>query len=164
MELWPRQTATVCRNSAERSTEQLVLITQLHDIVLRAWDEVIARPSGPLGFRFIVQPIMASMLAFRDGYRDAIAGRTPYFWAVLTKDRRGLRLREGVRAVARVLIFGCAADAIYQFVELNAFRPLQMVVIAFLLAFIPYLLVRGPANHLVHWFKAHLAESNRSRP
>src|ERR1041385_5580385 len=105
----------------------------LYDIVVRFWDELIARPAGPLGFRFIIQPIMASLLAFRDGYRDAKAGHTPYFWAILTKDRRRERLIQGISAVSRVLIIGCIADAIYQFVELDGFRPLQMMVIAFVL-------------------------------
>jgi hypothetical protein len=128
-------------------------MSHLYDLTLRFWDELIARPAGPLGFRFIIQPVMASLFALRDGYRDAMAGRTPYFWAVLTKDHRQERLHEGIRAVSRVLIFGCIADAIYQYVELHAFRPLQMVAVAFLLAFVPYLLMRGPANHAVRWFR-----------
>lgn len=125
----------------------------LYDLTIRFWDELIARPSGPLGFRFIIQPAMASVLAFRDGYRDAVAGRSPYFWAVLTKTDRRERLHEGVGAVLRVLIFGCLADAVYQYLELDTFRPLQMAVIAVLLAFIPYLLMRGPANRLMRWLK-----------
>ena len=131
----------------------MLTASHLHEIAIRFWDELIARPAGPFGFRFIVQPVVASLLAFRDGYRDATAGRTPYFWAILTKERRRERLLEGLKAVVRVLIFGCAADAVYQFIELKAFRPLQMVAIAFLLAFIPYLLMRGPANHLVRWLR-----------
>lgn len=130
------------------------MMSHLYEITVRFWDELIARPAGPLGFRFVVQPVMASLLAIRDGYRDSIAGRSAYFWDVLTSGDRHERLREGVKAVARVLLFACVADAIYQFVELKGFRPLQMVVIAFVLAFIPYLLMRGPANRVVRAWKS----------
>ena len=129
------------------------MMFHLHEISVRFWDELIARSAGPLGFRFVVQPVIASLLAIRDGYRDAIEGQSAYFWAVLAGGDRRERLRQGVTAVARVLFFACVADLVYQVVELKAFRPLQMLVIAFALGFIPYLLMRGPANRVVRWLK-----------
>jgi len=36
----------------------------------------IGRFDGPLHFRFIAQPLMAILLAMRDGWRDARAGRS----------------------------------------------------------------------------------------
>lgn len=131
------------------------MMSYLHEIGIRFWHELIARPTGPLGFRFVIQPVIASLLAIRDGYRDAVAGRSAYFWTVLTDGGRRERLREGVSAVARVVFFACVADAIYQFIELKAFRPLQMFVIAMVLAFMPYLLIRGPANRVVRWLMLH---------
>jgi hypothetical protein len=35
-------------------------------------------------------------------------------------------------------------DAVYQFWVIKAFRPLEMITVVLVLAFIPYLLVRGP--------------------
>jgi len=139
-------------------------MSHLYDITVRFWEELIARPSGTLGFRFIIQPVMASLLAIRDGYRDASRGHTAYFWAVLTQENRSERLREGILAVSRVLILGCVADAIYQFVELKGFRPLQMIAIALLLAFIPYLFVRGPANRIARWLMTRRCESGQVPP
>jgi hypothetical protein len=36
------------------------------------------------------------------------------------------------------------------FIVFRSFRPIELVVIVLLLAFVPYLLLRGPINRLVH--------------
>ena len=54
------------------------------DVLLRIWHDVVERPSGPMAFRFVLQPIMAALMALRDGIVDARTGRSPYFWTVLT--------------------------------------------------------------------------------
>lgn len=118
----------------------------LHDLFLRFWQELQERPSGPLAFRFILQPVMASFLAVRDGWHDAEMHRPPYFWAIWHDPvSRGARLREGLSAVLRVLLLGVGMDLVYQIVRLHGFRPLETVVIALALAFVPYLIARGPA-------------------
>ena len=35
----------------------------VQDMFSRAWENLMARPSGPLAFRFIMQPTMAAILA-----------------------------------------------------------------------------------------------------
>ena len=37
----------------------------------RVWQQLIERPTGPMAFRFILQPIMAAIAALRDGVNDA---------------------------------------------------------------------------------------------
>src|SRR5262245_5140956 len=37
----------------------------------RVWEQLIQRPTGPMSFRFILQPIMAAVAALRDGIDDA---------------------------------------------------------------------------------------------
>lgn len=124
-------------------------MTHAFDVAIRFWDELIARPAGPMGFRFVLQPVMASLLAIRDGIKDARIDRSPYFWTMVSDpSRRKKRLVEGIRAVARVLILGAVMDVIYQIVALHGLRPLQTLVIAVVLAFIPYLIVRGPATRI----------------
>jgi hypothetical protein len=121
----------------------------LHDLLVRFWQELVERPSGPLAFRFILQPVMASYLAVRDGWHDAEMHRSPYFWAILhDPESRGPRLREGLVAVLRVLALGAVMDLIYQIARLHGVRPLQTVVVALVLAFLPYLIVRGPAARI----------------
>jgi hypothetical protein len=122
------------------------------DLLPPFWDEMWARTEGPLHFRFILQPVMACLLAMRDGYRDAKCGRPPYLHDILHNPAgRGARLKEGLHAVTRVMLLGVAMDAAYQFLVIKAFRPLEMLVVVFLLAFVPYLLMRGPARRVIHW-------------
>jgi hypothetical protein len=50
---------------------------------------------------------------------------------------------EALIATARIILLGFAMDTIYQFIEFETFRPAEVVMIALLLAFVPYLVVRG---------------------
>ncbi len=110
----------------------------------RIWQNLLDRPAGPMTFRFILQPVMASVAALHDGLADARTGRAPYFWTILTDPaRRGTRLREGLIATARVLLLGLGMDAIYQYMVFDTFHPGETVIVAVLLAFVPYLLLRG---------------------
>jgi hypothetical protein len=129
-------------------------MSQFLDVTARFWEELISRPSGPLAFRFILQPVMAGLLAIRDGYKDASNNRSPYLWTILHDPlRRADRLHEGIQAVARVLLLGIGMEFAYQLFVLKGFRPIELVVIVFLLAFLPYLMLRGPAarvsRHLI---------------
>jgi hypothetical protein len=92
----------------------------------------------------------AEAFAVRDGNRDARTGRSPYFWTVLHDPaRRRARLVEGLKATARVLGLGIVIDAVYQFRVLNTFYPDEALAVAAFLAFVPYLLIRGPVDRVV---------------
>jgi hypothetical protein len=120
-----------------------------HDLHVQFWQEIFARPGGPLAFRFILQPVIASIFAVRDGWGDAQSHRKPYLWSLLNDPiRRMPRLLEGLTAVSRVLLLGAGMDLVYQAIELHAFRPIETVVIALGLAFLPYLIMRGPAARI----------------
>jgi hypothetical protein len=122
----------------------------------RLWTDILDRPGGPMTFRFILQPTMAVIAALRDGVGDARLGRRPYLWALMhgvsdPKGRSG-RLWEGVISTSRILILGVVMDIIYQWKVLDTFYPGQAAVIAVLLAFVPYVLLRGPFHRLArHW-------------
>jgi hypothetical protein len=133
-------------------------MSQMADLAAHFWDKLVSRASSPLAFRFYLQPVMATALAIRDGYRDASRGRSPYLWAIIhDPPRRRNRLREGIHAVARVLILGMVMDGIYQLFVMKAFRPLELVNIVVLLAFIPYVIVQGPAERIARWWQEHHA-------
>ena len=122
----------------------------------RMWDDILNRPGGPMTFRFVLQPAMAVIAALRDGVHDVRLGRKPYFWALLhgVRDPQGRsgRLWEGIISTARIIILGVVMDSIYQWVVFKTFYPVQAAVIAILLAFIPYLLLRGPFERIArHW-------------
>ena len=55
-------------------------------------------------------------------------------------------------STARILILGVVMDVIYQLVFLGEFYPGEAAVIAVLLAFVPYALLRGPIGRVArHW-------------
>ncbi|MFO1395244.1 MAG: hypothetical protein U1F09_15955 [Steroidobacteraceae bacterium] len=113
-------------------------------VFVRIWQNILARPFGPMTFRFILQPVMATLAALRDGVRDARLGRAPYLWTILSDpEKRGGRLREGLIATARVLLLGLVMDVTYQLLVFDEFHPAEAVIVAVLLAFMPYLLLRG---------------------
>jgi hypothetical protein len=119
----------------------------------RMWQDLTGRPSGPMSFRFILQPVMAAIAATHDGIRDAQLGRSPYFWTVLNNpDKRAGRLREGLVSTARIILLGIGMDAIYQAKAFGTFYPVEALLIALALAFIPYLLLRGPIERIAHWW------------
>jgi hypothetical protein len=122
----------------------------------RLWSDILDRPGGPMTFRFILQPAMALIAALRDGVKDARLGRTPYVWALIrgvheSQGRSG-RLWEGIVSTARIIILGVVMDTLYQWVVFKTFYPVQAAVIAILLAFVPYLVFRGPIERIaLHW-------------
>ena len=122
----------------------------MDDVIARLWADLIGRINGPMSFRIILQPVMAILLAFRDGLADARAGRPPYLWTIFhnQRDRRQL-LISGWRAIGRVITLAIVMDAIYQWQVFGRFYPLELVNVVVLLALVPYLLWRGVLNRLL---------------
>ena len=111
--------------------------------------DLIGRVTGPMMFRLILQPTMATVMAIRDGLHDARDGRAPYFWA-LTHDAEHRRdwLRNGWKSIAKIFVLAFVLDVVYQWIQLRWFYPGEALMVAVLLAIVPYLCVRGPANLL----------------
>ena len=123
----------------------------MNEELTRIWQEILARPEGPLAFRFYLQPIIASLLAIRDGRRDAVAGRPPWFWSIFTEkdqDRRNARIRDGWQSVGKVFILAILIDFVYQIIVLHGLQPAVSIFIAIVLALVPYTLLRGPVNRI----------------
>jgi hypothetical protein len=120
----------------------------------RVWEQLIARPTGPMAFRFILQPVMAGIAALRDGIEDAKSQRSTFFWTLLltTPSQSGGLLREGVISTARIILLGLGMDVIYQLIVLKTFYPGEAVIVAIALAFFPYLLLRGPIARIARWW------------
>jgi hypothetical protein len=126
----------------------------------RAWSNMVQRASGPLSFRFILQPAMAALAAIHDGRKDARTGRSPYLWTIVrfwtvahTRGERIERLREGLTATSRIILLGIIMDVIYQILEYTTFYPAEALLIALLLAFLPYLLIRGLVARIARWWR-----------
>ena len=128
----------------------------MEDVLARIWENLGGRVGGPMTFRLILQPVVASVLAIRAGMQDARTGRPAYFWTILTDaaSRREL-LREGWKAVMKVFILAVIIDIGYQVLVFRWVYPLEVLIVAFLLACVPYLLIRGPANRIAAALRQH---------
>ena len=127
----------------------------MDEFFARFWENLGVRVGGPMTFRFVLQPLIASFLAIRAGIKDARTGRPAYFWAILTEaNNRRVLLRDGWKAVAGVFTVAVIIDVIYQLIVFKWVYPVEALFIAFLLACVPYLLIRGPVNRLVSMFRA----------
>jgi hypothetical protein len=119
----------------------------MDELIARGWEGLMARIGGPMTFRLILQPLMATLLAVRAGLKDAREGRPPYFWTLVTDSAQRLDLlREGWRSIARVFILAVVMDLIYEWLVGRRFYPLETLIVAIVLAVLPYLLLRGPVN------------------
>lgn len=126
----------------------------MDELFTRFWDDMIGRIGGPMSFRLFLQPAMALIFAIRDGLKDAREGRPAYFYSLFTDPaNRRSRLREAFKAVSRVFAFAIIMDLIYQVIVLRWFYPLQALIVAFVLAFLPYVLLRGPVNRIARFLK-----------
>jgi hypothetical protein len=122
----------------------------MEDLWTRIVTDLAGRLDGPLSLRFLLQPTVASILAIRDGLADARAGRPPYFWSMLSApvERRAM-LREGWRSVTKVFLLACVFDVAYQLLVFRRVYPVEALLVAGGLAFIPYLLLRGPVTRIM---------------
>jgi hypothetical protein len=111
----------------------------------------IARLDGPMHFRFFMQPLVAILLAIRDGTRDAREGRRPWAWKLVhVPEQRRYLLADGWKGIGRIFLIAIALDVIYQLIEWRTLRPLGALMTATYLAVVPYVLLRGPVNRLLH--------------
>ena len=135
----------------------------MEEYFLRVWNDFEARVTGPLSFRFLMQPAMAIFFAIRDGMKDAKTGRRPYFYTLFTDSEHRLsRLKEGLRAVVKIFTLAVILDVVFQLFVFKWFYPVEAVLTALLLAFLPYLLARGPVNRIARTFLHKHSQSERA--
>jgi hypothetical protein len=100
-------------------------------------------------FRLVLQPAMAAFFAIRAGLADARAGKTPYFWCLLSDpSQRVDMIKDGWKSVGRVFILALVLDAVYQLIVSHFVYPGEMIIVAFVLAIVPYLILRGLVTRL----------------
>lgn len=115
----------------------------------RVVHDIYERLDGPLHFRFFLQPAMAVFLAIRDGLKDSREGNPPFFWSLFTDPGHRRQLaRDGWKSISKVFIIAALLDVVYQIIVVRWFYPFETLLVAVLLALLPYTLVRGPVNRL----------------
>ena len=117
----------------------------MDEFITRLIEDLGARVTGPMHLRLYLQPAMATIFAVRAGLQDARRGNGPFFWSLFTgdPDQRRYLLKQGWKDVGKVFTLAVILDAVYQFVSGAGARPLELLIVAVVLAFLPYLLVRG---------------------
>jgi hypothetical protein len=117
-------------------------------------DQIQDRVSGPMKFRIVLQPLMATFLAVRSGLRDAKSGARPYFWSlVTTPGHRVEMLKEGWKSIARLFFLAMLLDIVYQIFVQHSFHLRAALLVAIVLAILPYLLLRGIVTRIANRLK-----------
>jgi hypothetical protein len=121
----------------------------MDEILRRVWENLIGRSTGPINFRLIIQPTVASIIAIRAGLKDAREGRPAFLWAAVSNPGyRPQLLRQGWKDVGKVFILAMVLDSIYQLVVNRGVYVLELLITATVLAIVPYVLIRGPVNRI----------------
>jgi hypothetical protein len=116
----------------------------MDEIWMRIAENMTDRVSGPLQFRLLLQPIMAAIFAIRSGLQDAKAGKPPYFWGLVSDPGHRIEiLKDGWKSVGKVFLLALVLDVVYQVIVLHFVYPGEAIIVAFVLAILPYLILRG---------------------
>jgi len=122
----------------------------IQQAVSRAIEELLGRAGGPLHFRLIMQPIVAAILAFKAGKRDAAAGQPAFLWGLFTNaEERSRLLRSGWKDISKIFIVALVLDIAYQFIVFRTIHVVQALIVGIILAILPYTLLRGPVMRLL---------------
>ncbi len=112
-------------------------------------DYILELISGPGNLRFVVQPLIAIVLAIRDGRNDAKAGTPAYLnELVFGSGRRAATLKGGLRAILMPLGAAVILDSILQIYIFDVWRLQGALLVGLFLVGIPYVLVRSISNRL----------------
>jgi hypothetical protein len=123
------------------------------DFFARSVDDLINRVGGPLSFRFLLQPTVAIVYAIIDGIRDARAGKPAYFWSLLSDPAHvWARIMEGWGSLAKLLALVAILDLVYELIVFKTIMLGQTIAVVIVVAVLPYMLLRGPANRIARLF------------
>jgi hypothetical protein len=132
-------------------------MTGLQDVLQRFTGNLFERLDGPLHFRFFVQPLVALIFGFLDGWKDAAGGKPVYLWTIiLDPGSRKAFLQNGWKAIGRIFVLAVVLDMVYQAEVLRRIYPGEMLTVAFLLTIVPYVLIRDAVNWLMRLVKSVL--------
>jgi hypothetical protein len=110
-------------------------------------EDLPKRLRGPGRFRFVLQPLIATILGIRSGMADARAGRPPYILGLATdRERRHELARDGFRTIVNLLLMGILLDSVFQWMILGQSYPGPALLVGPVLITAPYAIARALAN------------------
>jgi hypothetical protein len=143
------------RMNEHRSRQNPMIPDRMYELIVPI-AATFPRLTGPLGFRFIVQPIAATLLGIRDGRRDVEAGEPPYLLNILLHPEKRWRLWRGsLRAMLIPVLIGIILDGIAQSMIFSVLRPGQAILVGAILIGLPYISARGLINRYLRMRLAH---------
>ena len=127
----------------------------MEEFFKRILEDLFGRIEGPFWMRFILQPLISSLIGLRAAVKDAHLGRLPYVWSSLKAqaNRRAL-LKQSWKEIEKVFIVAIIIDVIYQAIILHSIHPLQAVLIGVALALAPYALIRGSVSRIMNLWRS----------
>jgi hypothetical protein len=125
------------------------------DLIARILENLVGRLTGPLTLRLVLQPAMAIFAAIKAGIDDARHDKPAYLWAMFSSpEHRRELLKDGWKDITKVFVAATLVDLVYQWIALKWIYPGEALLVAFLLAVVPYVLIRGPINRLARiWMR-----------
>ena len=115
----------------------------MDEIFARVWSDFVARTTGPMWFRLLIQPAVAAVFGVRAGLRNRRDASQSQPARTLDPAFRRVMFRQALHDVGTVFIVGIGLDAAFQLIALRAFYPLEALFVGFLLVALPYQIVRS---------------------
>jgi len=113
-------------------------------------EHLVARLTGPMHFRLVLQPLVAIALGIRDGLKDARTGRPPFVTDLIVRpEGRKRQLKRALQAISKPLIIAIILDAVAQYLMLGTVYPGAAVFVGVVIMAVPYSLARGLTNRIV---------------
>ena len=121
----------------------------MEETAARVWEQLVGRGHGQMTFRLYVQPMVATFFAIRSGLRDARDAQPLYFWTMIfNATRRRELILHGWKDVGTLFIVAIALDVTHQLIAFQWVYPIQLLIVAVLLAIVPYLIMRGLTHRI----------------
>jgi hypothetical protein len=107
------------------------------------------RLSGPGRLRFIIQPLMASLIGFSSGRIDRRQGHPPFVRALVAGEgaRRSM-VRDAWASIVHLLLLGVLLDCVAQWLILGKVYPVPALILGPVLIAVPYTIARVTAWRL----------------
>ena len=136
------------RTAEQRGEEGMDTILNVLSLGL---DQLVGRFSGPLNFRLVVMPTVVTVIALRAFWKDLQDGR-PAFLGIWIQDpvERKRVFRGALKDIGKIFIVAVVLDTAYQVMVFRWVYPGMVLLVAFVCAVVPYVLIRGPVFLLVH--------------
>jgi len=114
----------------------------MEEILTRVWNDFLARTTGPMWFRLILQPLVAAAFGVRAGLRNAWRAPSESHPHALDRAYRRAMFRQALHDVGKMLLVGVGLDAVFQVIALRTVYPGEAVLVGFLLVAVPYQIIR----------------------